>query len=217
VTQRPSGDRASDEMLDAVVGLPMAATEGCEALVEFDRETPPLTGTTGVRDGRLAVAVTPPRPVIEPGTPVTASIYTPAALYQVRATMAPGEGSIVTLSPIEWVTVVQRRKWIRADCTFAVTLSALDGFEADFTGVPGVAIDIGVGGLRVETARRLPPGANPTVIVIMPDGHQLVAETHVAHAEIGVERCHYGLAFDGLRGDDAARISSYVGAATRPG
>lgn len=215
MTQRPSSDRDGDEMLDAAVGLPMAATEGCEVLIEFDRELPPLTGTSGVRDGRLAVAVTPPLPPVESGLPVTASIYTPAALYQVRASMTVDERSSVVLSPIEWVTVVQRRKWTRAECTFAVTLSALDGFEADFTGVPGVAIDIGLGGLRVETTRRLPPGANPTVMVVMPDGHQLVAETHVAHAEIGAERCHYGLAFDGLRGDDAARIRTYVGSVAR--
>jgi hypothetical protein len=66
----------------------------------------------------------------------------------------------------------------------------------------------------VETIRRLPPGADLTVMLTLPDGGRLVARTAVVSADVSDDGCEYRLAFDSLDDIDAARLMALVGTQT---
>ena len=108
---------------------------------------------------------------------------------------------------------IQRRRWRRHPLQLDVTLAPLDGPQPADTDVVGQTLDVGVGGIRVETLRRLPPGAGAQVILTLPDGLPLVARATVVCADFSDRGCEYRLVFDELDESDANRLIVLVGQA----
>jgi PilZ domain len=148
------------------------------------------------------------------GSEVMVSIFTPEGLYRMRATSHwDGTGRLM-VDPIHATERVQRRNWPRHPLHLDVTLAPLDGDSGDVTGVTGQTLDLSVGGLRVATNRCLPPGADLTVMLTLPDGIRLVARTTVVYAYLKDDIFEYRLAFDQLDEIDLTRLTALVGGGT---
>lgn len=132
------------------------------------------------------------------GTHVLVSIFAREALYRIRGTAHWAGAERLALDPVFDVERIQRRRWPRHPIELDVTLASLDGPDPHVGGVPGRTVDIGMGGLRVETNHRLPPGEDLTVILTLPDGAPLVARTTVVAVHARDDVFEYRLAFDQL-------------------
>ncbi len=191
-------------------------TAGQVALIESLEPSPAGGSLTGVvsigREGKLNV-IGVPRSQLADGAEVLVSIFAPDALYRIQATARWGLSGRLAISPIHEIERVQRRRWPRHPLQLDVTLGSLDGPDSDFAGISGRTLDLGVGGLRVETAGRLPPGVDATVVLTMPDGLPLMARTTVVCADITAQGCEYRLVFDHLDETDANRLTALVGQA----
>jgi hypothetical protein len=148
------------------------------------------------------------------GADVVVSIFTAEGLYRMRATSHWNGAGRLTIDPIHEIEQIQRRRWPRHPLHLDVTLASLDDDDGEVTGVHGETLDLCVGGLRVAAARRLPPGADLTVMLTLPDGVRLVARTTVVNAYVRDDIFEYRLAFDRLEEVDAARLTALVGADT---
>jgi hypothetical protein len=71
-------------------------------------------------------------------------------------------------------------------------------------------VDIGVGGLCVETLRPLEGEGDPMVILSLPDGTSIVSLTSTVGAEDLGDGWRYRLAFRHLEAHDAGRIADLV-------
>lgn len=121
-----------------------------------------------------------PRPT-ELNCKVTASFFSPDALYRVDGVLTPHDGSdsVIDLA-IHDIERVQRRLVPRAKITLPVVLSNFDDLDLDtggdvFASVRGESIDIAEGGCRVAVERRFPPGCDPTVTLQFSPSEALVA------------------------------------------
>jgi PilZ domain len=198
-----------------VVSVPVSfhPTAGQIALIEPDHASP-LTGTVvdGITDVLTLMQLSSPD--LADGSEVIVSIFTPEALYRIRAAAHLGARGRVAIQPIHDIERIERRSWPRHALHIDVILAALDGPDDELTGVAGHTIDIGVAGMRVETIGRLPEGADVTVMLTFPDGGGLVARATVVSARAGGGSCEYRLAFDPLDNVDAARLLALVGGQT---
>lgn len=189
---------------------------GQVVLLEYEGDHAEGTCLTGlvVKDegGDVTIDVGASGPAPAEGSKVVASVFAPEALYRLHATARPGRGGLVALDPVHEIERVQRRSWPRRALHLSVTLVPLDGTgtDADFTGVAGRTVDVGVGGMRVETIQPLPGGIDPSVMMTLEDGTSMFLPTRVVHVDIGPESCEYRLAFHELPEDDAARLAALV-------
>jgi hypothetical protein len=145
---------------------------------------------------------------------VVVSIFAPEALYRIEALAHWGDSGRLFIEPINGVERIQRRRWPRHAVHVNVTIASLDQADDNIGGVAGRTIDLGMGGLRVETIRRLSPGADLTVMFTLPDGASVVARTTVISADVSDSGCEYGLAFSELEDADATHLMALVGART---
>jgi hypothetical protein len=143
---------------------------------------------------------------------VMVSIFAPEALYRIHGLSQWTDSGRLVIGPVEDVEQIQRRRWPRHPVHVNVTLASLDEDEDDVGGVAGRTIDLGMGGLRVETIRKVTPGVDLTVMFTLPDGASVVARTTVISADVSDEGCEYGLAFEQLDDEDATHLMSLVGA-----
>lgn len=137
-----------------------------------------LTGTVVESEGRAIVIDLggSPRPA-EPKCAVTASFFSPDALYRIEGTVSShdGEQSVIDLT-IHDIERVQRREAVRAQVAVPVVLSNFDDAGGgEFSSVPGESIDLGEGGCRVIVTRRFPPGCDPTVSLRVSPSETVVA------------------------------------------
>ena len=179
-------------------------------------EDDPLTGVvdTGA-DGILTImGVSSPR--LADGAEVIVSIFAADALYRIRATSHWARSGRLVIDPIADVERIQRRRWPRQAVHLDVVLAPLIGHDDAVTGIAGRTLDLGIGGLRVETDRRLPGGSLLSMTLTLPDGGTLVALTTIVYADVSEERCEYGLAFDELSDVDAARLAALIGLQRAP-
>jgi hypothetical protein len=174
-----------------------------------------VTGLVGVADDDhfeidlgLGNAVSP-----EPEE-VVVSVCAPEALYRLSAKATPGRGEgIVMLSDVHELERIQRRTAVRVPIRLGVSLACLDDPSAGLQAVSGYTIDIGVGGVQVQTLRPL-PDCDPTVMLTLPDG------TRVAALSLVLQTTPYGdgyrsrLSFQDLPGDDMTALSALVQATT---
>jgi hypothetical protein len=187
-------------------------TDGQSALVEFSlgADVPgpaALTGTVVVdADQEWGIELQSPPTELADGALVTVSIFSHDGLYRLRGTAHYRWAGFLALRPIYEVDRVQRRLWPRLAIELDVTLAAMEGSDADFTGVQGRTIDISVGGLQVQTVHRLRPGADPTVMLTLPDGARLIARTRVVQGGATDGGYRYRLAFDQIDDGDTTRI-----------
>jgi hypothetical protein len=139
---------------------------------------------------------------------VTVSVFAPDALYRIsgRATV---KGTDVLLGPDAGVERIQRRKWPRRRLDLPVTVCPVsDGRRLE--GVPGRTVDVGVGGVCVETLRPVEGEGDPMVIVSLPDGTTIVSLTATVGVEDLGDGWRYRLAFRHLEAHDAGRLAELV-------
>jgi hypothetical protein len=172
-----------------------------------------LMGVVANSEGPLIIVGLSPSQLAD-GSEVMVSIFTREGLYRMRATSHWDGDSRLRIDPIHATERVQRRDWPRHPLPLDVVLAPLDGDSGDVTGVAGQTLDLSVGGLRVATDRRLPPGADLTVMLTLPDGIRLVARTTVVYAYVKDDIFEYRLAFDQLDNVDVTRLTALVGAGT---
>jgi hypothetical protein len=171
-----------------------------------------LTGVVVVdAEGQWGIELQSPPTELDDGALVTLSIFAHDALYRLRGTAHYRWAGYLALRPVYEVECIQRRMWPRFAMDVDVTLAAMEGSDADFTGVTGRTIDISVGGLQVQTTHQLRPGADPTVMLTLPDGGRLVARARVVHSDASVGGYRYRLAFDQIEEGDTTRIMALAG------
>jgi c-di-GMP-binding flagellar brake protein YcgR len=192
-------------------------SDGQTALVEFSlggamKGPAALTGAVVVdSDDEWGIELHSPPTELADGALVTVSIFAHDALYRLRGTAHYRWAGYLALRPVYEVVRIQRRLWPRVAMVVDVTLAAMEGSDADFTGVTGRTIDISVGGLQVHTARQLRPGADPTVMLTLPGGARLVARARVVHSDRRPGGYQYRLAFDQIEDGDTTRIMALAG------
>jgi PilZ domain len=186
-----------------VVMLPFHPIAGQIALIEPVPQTLDVPAAGGALTGVVETAGTDSLTImglssraLADNAEVVVSIFAPEALYRIQGLAHWGDSGRLVIDPIHDVKQIQRRRWRRHPVHFNVTLASLDEADDDVGGVAGRTIDLGMGGLRVETIRRLRPGADPTVIFTLPDGSSVVARTTVTSVSVSESGCEYGLAFD---------------------
>jgi hypothetical protein len=192
--------------LDFSPGLGQVALVECVAHPEVR-----LTGlVTSEVEGRVTIDLGPARPLPDPSEELLVSVFAPSALYRIRA-MAKGAGAdgVIVLDPVHDVERVQRRNAKRAPLNVGVTLSCVDGPSPTIQSVVGRTVDIGVGGVRVVTLRPLPDG-DPTVILTLPGGAEIVAHTEVLAVEASDESYEYRLAMRELAEEDELAVREFV-------
>jgi hypothetical protein len=172
-----------------------------------------LIGVVAGNEGVLTIVGVADSPLVDPAE-VMVSIFTAEGLYRIRATSNRSGAGRLTIDPIHEVEQIQRRRWPRHPLHLDVTLASLDDDGPDVTGIRGETLDLCVGGLRVATERRLPPGADLTVMLTLPDGVRLVTRTTVVNAYVRDDIFEYRLAFGQLDEADATRLTALVGADT---
>jgi c-di-GMP-binding flagellar brake protein YcgR len=165
-------------------------------------------------DDRVTIDLGSSGAVLLDGAAVVISVFSSEALYRLHGEVHPTGRSLVALDPVYEIERVQRRRSPRRALRLSVTLVFTAESDPDVSRVAGRSLDIGVGGLRVETVRPLPDGSNPIVILSVPDGAPMMLPTRVVTADVDEDGCEYRLAFTDLRAADADRLSLLVNAAT---
>jgi hypothetical protein len=164
-------------------------------------------------DERVTIDIGPGAVKLMDGAPVVVSVFSPDALYRLRGEIRTKSSSVVLLDPLIDIERVQRRRSPRKALRVSVTLVSSDESDPDVSRVAGRSLDIGAGGLRVETIRPLPPAAEPIAIVSVPHGAPLMLPTRVITSRVDDDGCEYRLAFTQLRQSDAERLALLIGGA----
>lgn len=190
----------------------LAQLEGQTALVETGAgEATGTVATAVLAAGGAAVTVTCDGEVLvgsEDGD-VVICVFAADALYRFSGA-AKVKGPEVSLGPGAAMERIQRRKWPRRRLDMAVTVCPVaDGRRVE--GVPGRTVDIGVGGVCVETLRPVEGEGDPMVILSLPDGTTIVSLTSTVGFEDLGDGWRYRLAFQNLDAYDAGRIAELVG------
>jgi hypothetical protein len=87
---------------------------------------------------------------------------------------AEREGVIVSVSASDGLYRLKATSRRGDPIRLGVTLACLDEPTTRISGVAGYTIDLGVGGVQVQTLRPLPDG-DPTVMLVLPDGTVVTA------------------------------------------
>ncbi len=190
---------------------------GQVALIEYADDPPGetncLTGLVlGDTNGHVTVDLGASGPLAAGVGEIVVSFFSPDALYRVRATARPSDPpAVIELDEVIDVERVQRRMSPRIPLRVPVVLSSFDELSTSgFPSVTGWTIDIGPGGLRVETQLPFPSGADPTVDIHVDAARQIVARTRVVLADLEDVHCEYRLAFTELSDEDEAVINQVV-------
>ena len=140
---------------------------------------------------------------------VTVSVFAPDALYKLSGEVLVKDREL-TIGPQISVEKIQRRRWPRRRLDMPVTVCPVaDGRRVE--GVPGRTVDIGVGGVCVETLRPVGGEGDPMVILSLPDGTTIVSLTSTVGVEDLGDGWRYRLAFRHLEAHDAGRLAELVG------
>lgn len=136
---------------------------------------------------------------------VVVSVFASDALYRVSGPFSVA-GRRLVARPGTVVERIQRRKWARRRLDMPVILCPVaDGLHVE--GVPGRTVDVGVGGLCVETLRPVEGEGDPMVILSLPDGTSIVSSAATVAAEDLGDGWRYRLAFRDLDAHDAGRLA----------
>lgn len=139
---------------------------------------------------------------------VLVSVFGSDALYRFSGRCELRKGQVEIPDGVR-VERVQRRSWPRGRLDVAATLCPLDDTNR-VAGIPGRTVDLGVGGVCVETLRPLNGDRDPVVILTLPDGHSIVARTTTVKVEELGDGWRYRLAFGHLETRDANLILGLV-------
>jgi c-di-GMP-binding flagellar brake protein YcgR len=164
-------------------------------------------------DQRVMIDIGPGGVKLVEGARVVVSVFRPDALYRLRGELRTKRGTVVLLDPLLDVERVQRRRSPRHALRVSVTLVSSEESDPDVSRVAGRSLDIGAGGLRVETIHALPAAAEPIAIVSVPHGAPLMLPTRIISAHVDEDGCEYRLAFTQVRPTDAERLAVLIGTA----
>ncbi len=150
---------------------------------------------------------------------VIVSVSADDGLYRLKATSSRGPADgIIVLSDIEEIDRIQRRQSTRLPIRLGVTLACLDEPTSRIGGITGFTIDLGVGGVQVQTLRPLPDG-DPTVMLVLPDGTIVTALALVLQTTAVSGGYRSRLAFHDLPADAMIalrKLTDEAKAGTRP-
>lgn len=135
----------------------------------------------------------------------TASTFAPDALYRISGAAA-AKGRSLTWDGSARIERIQRRRWPRKRMDLPVTLCPVEGGSIE--GVPGRTVDVGVGGVCVETLRPVEAHDEAMIIVRLPDGSTVVSGAAMVAVEDLGDGWRYRLAFRNLEDGDAARLAA---------
>lgn len=167
------------------------------------------TGTvTSVEAAAVTVTCDAPEMAGMDFTAAEVSVFSPEALYRISG-RPEVKGPDLVFGPESSVERIQRRKWPRRRLDLAVTVCPVaDGRRVE--GVPGRTVDVGVGGVCVETLRPVEGEGDPMVILSLPDGTSIVSLTSTVGVEDLGDGWRYRLAFQNLEAHDAGRLAELV-------
>jgi hypothetical protein len=188
---------------------------GQVALLERPGDAAEMTGLVGAAEGdQFEIDLGLGNSVSREPEEVVVSVCAPEALYRLRAKASPGRGDgIVVLSDVHELERIQRRTAVRVPIRLGVSLACLDDPTAGLRAVTGYTIDIGVGGVQVQTLRPL-PDCDPTVMLTLPDGTRVAALTLVLQTTPHGDGYRSRLCFQDLPADTMTALSALVQANT---
>lgn len=137
--------------------------------------------------------------------PALISVFAPDALYRLSG-KAVADGFDVVGEENMAFERIQRRRWPRRRMDLPVTLCPVSE-GARLGGIPGRTVDVGVGGVCVETLRPVEGSGDPMVILSLPDGTSVVINTCTVAVEDLGDGWRYRLAFRDLDANDAGRLA----------
>lgn len=174
-----------------------------------------ITGLVGTADDdHFEIDLGLGNAVSEEPEEVVVSVCAPEALYRLSAKASPGRGQgIVVLTDVHELERIQRRTAVRVPIRLGVSLACLDDASAGLQAVSGYTIDIGVGGVQVQTLRPL-PDCDPTVMLTLPDGTRVAALSLVLQTTLYGDGYRSRLAFEDLPAEDMTALSALVQAHT---
>jgi hypothetical protein len=143
------------------------------------------------------------------------SVFSPDALYRIRAGVrwvGPGR---LAIDPVHDVEQIQRRRWPRHELHLDITLvpladAATTSADHGAPGVAGRTLDIGMGGLRVETPLQFSAGTTVSLTLMLPDGAPLVARATVVASDGRNGSFEHRLAFDQLDDLDTTNLAALL-------
>jgi hypothetical protein len=176
------------------------------------RNAEALTGTVGDGDNEHLTIVGVSPTDIADGTEVMVSVFSPDALYRIRAGVHWVGPSRLAIDPVHDIEQIQRRRWPRHELHLDVTLVALadDSPDHPTPGVAGRTLDIGMGGLRVETSVPFSAGTTVRLTLMLPDGAPLVALATVVASDARNGSFEQRLAFDQLDDLDTNNLAALL-------
>ncbi len=139
---------------------------------------------------------------------VIVSIFAADALYRLEATATSQETSgLIVLDSIRSTERVQRRSTPRVPIRIGMVISTQDG--PGMITIAARSLDIGPGGMRIETLRELPAG-KPVVALTLPDGTELIAQAEVLGVDGDDNGYEYRLSFIDLSPEGKKTLMSLV-------
>jgi len=183
---------------------------GQVALVEYaERSDECLTGLVLAEDsGHMAIDLGASGPLRAERDEVVVSVFAPDALYRLRATARSGQPEgVIVLTPVHKVERIQRRGAARAAIRLGVTIAAIDSPAVE--SIVGRTVDVGLGGLRVETLRPVPHG-DLAATLTLPGGTSVVARVHVLAVSTDADGYDYRLVFGELDRPETEAIAAVV-------
>lgn len=183
---------------------------GQVALVEYAQEG--HTYLTGLvlpdSKNRFTIDLGAAGPLRSSHEAVIVSVFAADALYRLEATAnSTGLDGVIVLDPIHTTERVQRRRSPRVPVRVGMILAASDGKEQ--MTIAARSLDIGPGGMRVETLRRLPEG-RPVIALTLPDGTEIRTQAEILDADGDEDGYEYRLAFVDLSPDAEKALVSLV-------
>jgi c-di-GMP-binding flagellar brake protein YcgR len=186
---------------------------GQVALVERPGAAEQVTGLVGASDADRVEIDLGMSNAASDGGEVVVSVCAPDALYRLRATSVPGrDKGILVLTQIHELERIQRRTARRVRIRVGVALACFDESVGELRTISGFTVDLGVGGVQLQTLRPLPPG-DPTVLLTLPDGATVSAQAIVLQTMRDGDVYRSRLAFQDLDADAMKALSALVEAA----
>lgn len=179
---------------------------GQVALIEVAGDDPtaePMTGIVVANGGGITIDLGASPHLPTATCDVTASFFTPEALYLVQATAEERSGGAVIQLSVTDVLAVQRRAAPRRRAALPVTVRTGDGAVA----VEGETIDIARGGCRIRTGAPINLVDGPTVSIQLDDGDAVTAPARILEVHPERDQWEYRLAFEGLDASTADRLA----------
>ncbi len=147
-------------------------------------------------------------PLRGPDEDVVVSVFAADALYRLEGTAWSTEvEGVIVLDPIRSTERVQRRTTPRVPIRVGMVITTREG--SGMVTVAARSLDIGPGGMRVETLRVLPAG-QPVVALTLPDGSELIAEAEILDSDGDEEGYEYRLAFVDLSPDAEKALMALI-------